>query len=313
MKGLACAKINLGLKVGRLREDGLHHIVGLFQSIALCDRLVMALDVDEDIMESLPLHRSVPEGDANLAWRAAAAVRDLSGSRRAMRLALDKQVPVAAGLGGGSADAAAALAMAARLLDADREEVAALAPGLGSDVAFCLRGGTAVVTGGGEDVAPIDDVAGFALAIVVPPIELSTAAVYRRWDEIDGPEAVPVSPSSLPPALRDLAPLANDLYPAAVSVEAAVDEWRSELASRFDRPVLMSGSGPALFAFFVDRDEAQDAADSVPPGARAVWAGDPATYGWALRRDDGEAVVDSRGRTWSEDEETRWWRGTFEW
>ncbi|HEX9853819.1 MAG TPA: 4-(cytidine 5'-diphospho)-2-C-methyl-D-erythritol kinase [Acidimicrobiia bacterium] len=312
MRGIACAKVNLGLQVSGTRPDGLHDLTGLFQSIAWTDRLRLVTGVDEDSMAAFDPGRPVPEGDENLAWRAAAAVRQVAASPRPMSLELDKRIPVAAGLGGGSADAALSLVMAAWAFDVPMDDVTPLAPMLGSDVSFCLLGGTAVVSGGGEAVAALPDAAGFALAVVVPPIELSTAAVYARWDSLGGPQAAGVGGADLPPSLRDLAPLRNDLYGAAVAEAPAVDEWRSELAGRFDRTVLMSGSGPALFAFFVDVDEAADAIRRLPAGARDAWAGEPVPFGWAVRRREGDPIAAGSGTTWTEEQETRWWPGTFD-
>ena len=130
---------------------------------------------------------------------------------------------------------------------------------------FCVTGGTALVTGRGEVVTPIPAVLGYALAVVVPPVELSTPAVFRTWDDLGGDTGPALPESAAPPLLREHGPLRNDLYAAAVALAPAVDEWRVELEARWARPVALSGSGPALFAFFVDLDEAQGAVGDVPP------------------------------------------------
>jgi len=284
MKARAYAKVNLGLHVKRRRADGFHPLHGLFQTIDWYDDVTVE-DAEEDGVE-------VPGGGApsdrtNLAWVAVAAARDLGRSARPTLVTVAKRIPSPAGLGGGSADAAAALNLAARRFTVSFDDVRHLAVDLGSDVPFAVVGGTAIVTGRGEFVSPQPDATGFALAIVVPPIDLATAAVYRKWDEMDGPEGPPVPVRMLPPALRDYAPLANDLYPAAVKVDPQIDEWRAELSGRWGVPVSMTGSGAALFAYFPTRSEAEDALTSVPDGAGAMRAVEPVQHGWVVVTEEG--------------------------
>ena len=121
-------------------------------------------------------------------------------------LALDKRIPVAAGLGGGSADAAATLVLASARFGISAEERAGIAPALGADVPFCLVGGTALMEGYGERLTPLPLLAGFWLAVVVPPFEISTAAAYRRWDDLDGPEGPAVRGGDLPPSCAPSSP-----------------------------------------------------------------------------------------------------------
>ena len=277
MRALAYAKVNLSLHVGSAGGER-HPVSGLFQSIGWADRLTLEL-ADEDVIAG-PGGGPVVAGEGNLAWRAAVGVRGLSSAGRAMALTLEKEIPVAAGLGGGSADAAAALALAGRLWGVDPEAQATLAATLGSDVPFCLAGGLAHVSGTGEVVEPLDPAGGYALALVVPPVEVSTAAVYSAWDRLDGPTGPPTAGNDLPPALRALGPLRNDLYPAAVAVAPEIDEWRAELVNRWGRPVILTGSGPTLFAFFVDEAEAAAALGAAPVGARDVHATGPVGRGW---------------------------------
>jgi 4-diphosphocytidyl-2-C-methyl-D-erythritol kinase len=198
-----------------------------------------------------------------------------------MALRLGKEIPAAAGLGGGSADAAAALGLMGRHLGVDAGVLAELALQLGSDVPFCLTGGLAQIAGRGEVVDPVaDDISGFAFGIVVPPFELSTAAVYAAWDALDGPEGPSVDGADLPPPLRSMGPFRNDLYGAAVELEAGLEEWREEISERWGRPVMLSGSGPALFGYFIDVNEAESAVRAVPTGARATRAALPTLWGW---------------------------------
>ncbi len=280
MRALAHAKVNLGLRIGAVRDDGFHPLRSIFQSISWSDRLELERSDDDGITGWRG--EDVPDGDHNLAWRAVTAVRRASGADAAVRLRLEKRIPVAAGLGGGSADAAAALHLASRVFGADSADVAALAPDLGSDVPFCMLGGTAVVTGRGEVVAPLRALLGYGLALVVPPIELATPQVYRTWDAMGEPSGLEIAGSGVPPVLRDHAPLVNDLYPAAVALDPRLDDWRAELEAAWGRPVMMTGSGPTLFAFFVDVEEASAALKVAPVGARATHAAEPLATGWAI-------------------------------
>jgi 4-diphosphocytidyl-2-C-methyl-D-erythritol kinase len=277
MRALAYAKVNLSLHVGA-GGGPRHPVSGLFQSIGWADRLTLE-EAEEDVIAGSE-GRPIVAGEDNLAWRAAVAVRGLAEAKAAMALTLDKEIPVAAGLGGGSADAAAALVLAGRLWGVGPEAQATLAATLGSDVPFCLAGGLAHVSGTGEVVEPLEPSGGYALALVVPPVEVSTAAVYSTWDRLDGPTGRPIGGSDLPPALRGLGPLRNDLYPAAVAVAPEIDEWRAEMVSRWGRAVILTGSGPTLFAFFVDEAEAAASLEAAPVGARALFATRPVGRGW---------------------------------
>ena len=280
MRARAYAKVNLSLRVELSREGGLHPIVGMFQSIDWHDVLILS-DSDED--ELLGHHgQEVVDGWDNLAWKAISAARDHSGTATRVRLELHKRIPVAAGLGGGSADAAAALGLGGKRFGLVPHDLQALAPALGSDVPFCFLGGRAVVRGLGDEVAQLAPAGGYGLAIVVPPVELATAAIYRSWDRLDGPTGPELAGTGLPPSLRDDGPFTNDLYSAAVDVAPAVDDWRSELSTRWARPVLLTGSGPALFAYFVDAEEAASALDEIPVGARAASAATPVDVGWEI-------------------------------
>jgi 4-diphosphocytidyl-2-C-methyl-D-erythritol kinase len=277
---IAYAKVNFGLRVGRLRDDGYHPIDSIFQSVTIADRLTV--DAAEDDVVVGAGGRPVADGFGNLVFRAVKAVRDRADSLQPLHVSLDKAIPAAAGLGGGSADAAAGLAAAGRYFDMPRETLDDLAPQLGSDVPFCLVGGTARVTGRGDVVTAMDGLDGFSLAIVVPPIEISTPAAFRCWDELGGPEGIRVPQRALPPRLRDEGDLRNDLYPAAVALAPELDDWRAELEERWGRPVLLSGSGASLFGFFLDSNEATAAANSVPVGARFAEACDLVSVGWRL-------------------------------
>ena len=279
MKALAYAKVNLGLRVMARNEEGLHPLRGLFQTVDWSDAVTLE-DAEEDRID-VP-GGGAPEDETNIAWRAVAAARRIGTRPAPVRLVVEKHIPSPAGLGGGSADAAAALNLASRRFSVSYDDVKRLAVDLGSDVPFAVVGGTAVVSGRGESVASRPDAMGFALAVVVPPLDLPTAAVYAAWDALDGPGGPEIVAADLPPSLRDYAPLANDLYPAAVHVDGGIDEWRAELVYRWGVPVVMTGSGAALFAYFPTRGEAEEAAGAAPRAARAARAVEPVAKGWEV-------------------------------
>jgi 4-diphosphocytidyl-2-C-methyl-D-erythritol kinase len=259
------AKVNLSLRVRPPDRSGLHPLRSLAHSVDWPDTLELD-DADEDRF-TVAGDESVPAGGSNLAVRALEAVRG-SAARRPVALHLEKRIPAEAGLGGGSADAAAALVLAGRRFGVPPATLETLAPGLGADVPFCLVGGAAWMEGYGERLTAVPAFAGFALAVVVPPLRLATADVYRRWDALGGPEGRAVAGRALPVALREHAPLANDLLPAALDLQPALGDWIADLERRWGVPVLMSGSGPALFGFFPADDEAAGAVEAAE-GARA--------------------------------------------
>lgn len=268
----APAKVNLTLAIGRPAPGGMHPLRSLVQTIDLVDTLrVEEADEDRLLVEGADL----PEGGDNLVWK---AVDALGGDRPALDVHLTKRIPVAAGLGGGSADAAAAMSAVAAITRRPASAVTDAAPSVGADVPLFLVGGSLWMEGFGERIERVEPLHGFAIGLTVPDFALSTAAVYRRWDELDGPRGIEHGGRALPPTLREEGPFRNDLLPAALDLEPELGDVMSDLAGRWDRPVWMSGSGPSLFAYFADVEEAADAVAAVDG------AGWRAAHGAGLRR-----------------------------
>jgi 4-diphosphocytidyl-2-C-methyl-D-erythritol kinase len=213
---LAPAKLTVSLRVTGVRPDGYHLIDAEMVALDLADELTFAdgdgLDV-RDATGGLP----VDAGPDNLVARALRAV----GRRAAVTV--DKRIPAGAGLGGGSADAAAVL----RWAGVDDLAVAAQ---LGADVCFCLLGGRARVTGIGEVVAPLP-FEPRTYTLLTPPFGCSSPAVYRAWDELGGPTGAGT----------------NDLEPAALHVEPRLAEWRDRLGDATGRTPALAGSGSTWF------------------------------------------------------------------
>jgi 4-diphosphocytidyl-2-C-methyl-D-erythritol kinase len=212
----ALAKLTLSLRVVGTRADGYHLVDAEMVTVDLADELTFS---DGDGIEVVgPAAPGVPAGDANLVRRALAAV----GRRAHVRV--DKRIPAGAGLGGGSADAAAVLRWAGC------EDDVAVAASLGADVPFCLVGGRARVTGVGEVVEPLPfEEREFTL--LVPPLAVATPAVYAAWDRLGGPAGDGL----------------NDLEPAALAVEPRLSEWRDRLAAATGRMPVLAGSGSTWF------------------------------------------------------------------
>ena len=268
----AHAKINWALFVRGLREDGYHELQMLTQTIELCDELTFeASDALTLVQAGLP----VP-GDDNLILRAARALRDLTGERRGARVTLRKKIPVRAGLGGGSADCAAALRGLSALWDLRLSEakLLALGAGLGADVPFCLGRGLARVWGVGERLRFLPPAgAGIPLVILHPQPGLSTPSVFRAWDETERP----VAPRDFPAleravqagelcALRELA--FNALSRPASRLLPEIAEAIAALSAQNAESAAMSGSGSAVFGAFASFEAASRAAENL--GDRAI-------------------------------------------
>jgi 4-diphosphocytidyl-2-C-methyl-D-erythritol kinase len=245
VRALARAKLTLSLRVLGRRPDGYHDL----------EALVVSLDEPHDVLEvelapelSLtvdgPAAAGVPTGDDNLAFRAARRLLELAGSDSGLQLRLNKKIPAGAGLGGGSADAAATLMAGARLLGLSLD-LAAVAADLGSDVPFCLTGGAAWMRGRGEVLEPLGPLHALPMVVVVPPFAISTAAVYRAWDDLGGPRSDRVVPAPAAAAVH-VSELANDLEPAAEKVEPRLRPFRKELEDLAGARALLAGSGSAF-------------------------------------------------------------------
>lgn len=213
---LAPAKLTLSLRVTGRRPDGYHLIDAEMVAVDLCDALEIAA-ADRTRVEMLDAAGSAVHGDCSLVGSALALVG------RSAEVRLTKRIPMGAGLGGGSADAAAVLRWAGH-------EDPRSAASIGADVAFCLRGGRARVTGIGEKIEPLayrDE----AYTLLTPPFGCSTRAVYEAWDALGGPPG----------------DNGNDLAPAALAVAPELAEWRDRLAGACDATPRLAGSGSTWF------------------------------------------------------------------
>ena len=257
---LAPAKLTLSLRILGVRDDGFHELEALAISVSEPhDVVTLENRADGVTLRVTGAVEGVPEDEDNLAVRAARV------AGRAVSIALHKEIPPGAGLGGGSSDAAAVL----RGLGGDR-----FAAELGSDVPFCVRGGAAWMRGRGERLEPISVVGSLGVVIAAPPFGLRTPDVYRAWDELGGPRASRTVAAPAPVA-HLLDRLGNDLEPAAEHVEAGLVDFRRDVEAIVGAPALLAGSGSA-YAVVLGGDEEARAGDAVArlraAGIRA-WSG----------------------------------------
>lgn len=266
LRASAAAKINLSLVVGPRREDGLHELVSVVQRVDLSDRLELEPDRPLEV---------IGFAEDTLVRQALAALAAVTGAEPRWRVRLEKRIPVAAGLGGGSADAATALVLANRTLASplEPERLLEIAASVGSDVPFFLEPGPKVVEGVGELLHPIELPQDFWVVLARDPSDekLSTGTVYGRFDALNGADGFAERRSALQRALasvrrpRDLARLPpNDLAAAAPS----------ELPERLLRAGAfradVTGAGPTSYGLFHHRTQAEVATRRMGPGVNAV-------------------------------------------
>ncbi|WP_053207137.1 4-(cytidine 5'-diphospho)-2-C-methyl-D-erythritol kinase [Jiangella muralis] len=286
------AKINLTLSVGPVRSDGFHELATVFHAVSLYDE-ISAVHADAvSVHVTGPYAEHTPADESNLAVRAARALARRARLRSGALLRVHKDIPVAAGLAGGSADAAGALLACDRLwgLRMPESRLSAVAAGLGSDVPFSLIGGTAVGTGRGERLRPVPVGAAPHWVLATADGGLSTPEVYRRLDDLRSDRKVPAPavPGELLAALAagDVDALAgllhNDLQEAALALRPAL---RDTLRAGHEAGALagiVSGSGPTCVFLARDAESAGALAVSLAASgtcARAVAVTGPADVG----------------------------------
>ncbi len=259
----AYAKINLALHVRARRDDGYHELETLFAFVDEGDRLTVAPADTLSLTITGPFADGLSDGADNLVLRAATMLAQRNGVTAGAAFTLDKRLPIASGIGGGSADAAAALRLAARLwgLRPNDAQPSDVAPELGADVPACVASQTCLGTGVGEKLALIEaqGITGAAILLVNPRVACPTGPVFRSWDGIDrGPLDV-----------SDWSVARNDLAAPAIALCPEIGEVLAVLAGLTPRLSRMSGSGATCFALFnttAQRDRAAAKIARIHPG-----------------------------------------------
>ncbi|MGH2829555.1 MAG: 4-(cytidine 5'-diphospho)-2-C-methyl-D-erythritol kinase [Actinomycetota bacterium] len=268
MKVQAPAKVNLFLSVGPRRGDGLHEISSVMQSVSLFDEVALT-PADAFLLDVAP-PGSAPEDETNLVVRAAQALWGALGRTPGTAVSLAKAIPVGAGLGGGSSDAAAALVGLNELWEGrlSRKALGRVGAAVGADVPFCVVGGTAAVRGAGEIVTPMPVRGPLWWVLAAPQERLSTAQVYAEFDR--RAEAVTAEdPFGLADALARgdvqtiAAELRNDLTEAACALAPAVRAVLDALRSAGALGAVMSGSGSACAGVCEGQEHAREVAEAV--------------------------------------------------
>lgn len=262
MNLVAPAKINPFLSVGAVRDDGRHEIVSVMQAISLAD------DVTVAPAEALTVEGGPPQ-EENLAARAASSLASLHGRSPGVGIRIDKRIPLAGGLGGGSADAAATLVGLKALweLPVSKKALEKIGASLGADVPFCVRGGTAVARGAGEDLSSIACPEPVWWVLGIAAEGLSTAAVYAEFDALGGGEVGDpwevADAMARGDAVRLATTLRNDLQPAALALMPTLTAGRGALQTGGALTALLSGSGPTWLGLARSEEHARSVADAV--------------------------------------------------
>lgn len=260
---LAPAKINLCLHVLGRRADGYHELGMIMQRVSLFDRLQISLADEPGVRVVCPGLELPPDGE-NIAARAARRLLTLSGHRCGVDIVIDKQIPVAAGLGGGSSDAAAVLLALNEMLELRLSRQALMAEGamLGADVPFFVFGDAAWATGIGDVLEKVDGLPPLRYVLVNPGLAVSTAWVYQNLGLTSK-----IGAAKLPRFSRTMEGvvglLHNDLERVTIGRYPLVARVKDELAANGAAGVLMSGSGPTVFGVFADDAAARKAADEI--------------------------------------------------
>ena len=269
----APAKINLCLGVGPAREDGFHTLATVYQAIGLYDQVTVSAADDLSVTVRADPRLSVdevPTDETNIAVRAAVLLAKHHGIDRSVAITIDKGIPVAGGMAGGSADGAASLLACDHLwnLGTAREELLELAAELGSDVPFALVGGTAIGSGRGEVVTPLMTRGEYWWVVLESAVGLSTPAVYREFDLMHevSPARPPEIPDELISALRrhDVealgSHLSNDLQQAALRLRPELGRGLEQGRLESAHGAILSGSGPSCLFLCEGRAHAMQVA-----------------------------------------------------
>ena len=262
----ARAKINLTLDILGVRADGYHEVALILQTIDLAD--TVTLGKSDAISLTVEGDENIPRDEKNLAWRAAIELQKFIGKSLGVAINLTKRIPMAAGLAGGSADAAAVLRGMNRLyeLGLTDDELCAIGGRVGSDVPFCVIGGTCLAEGRGERLTPLKPLKPFHVVLAKPDAEISTAWAYHAYDE---------APAQIhPPTAEIIAQLARGDYDAAfknfvnvlegvaISKVPVIADYKRKFLAAGAKVALMSGSGATVFAI-TDEAHVEQVAASV--------------------------------------------------
>lgn len=259
----APAKINYLLDVIRRRPDGYHDLRMVMQRINLSDEISITL-TDSQKLTVTCAKNAVPDGPANIAWKAARAMLDQAGTEQGARISITKNIPVAAGLGGGSSDAASVLMGMNSLLGLNLTDQQLMEIGvkLGADVPFFIFKKTALAEGIGEMLRPMPDMPRLWVLLVNPGVHVSTAWVYQNLQLTSRGELAKL-PQFFSTAEAVCRLLSNDLESVTIPAFPIIADIKNSMLRQGALGALMSGSGPTVFGLFRDRESAESARDAL--------------------------------------------------
>jgi len=259
----APAKVNYLLDVIRKRPDGYHELRMIMQRVNLCDEITINLIKTPELSVTCG-KKGVPDGPGNIAWKAARTMLDLAGTGQGAKISVVKNIPVAAGLGGGSSDAATVLMGMNEILGLDLSEQQLMEIGLklGADVPFFIFKKTALAEGVGEKLQTMPEMPKLWVLLVNPCVHVSTAWVYQNLTLTDRPEL-----AKLPEffgTIQDVCSImSNDLETVTIPSFPVIKEIKNRLLEMGAAGAMMSGSGPTVFGLFNDQQSAETARDSL--------------------------------------------------
>jgi len=260
----AYAKINLTLDVIGRRDNGYHDVAMIMQQISLFDQVRVKVREDSKICLTCS-EEKLPTNNQNIAYKAAVRMIERYDIAHGYTIHIQKEIPISAGLGGGSTDAAAVIKAINQLenLNLSRDELKTIGFELGADVPFCIEGGCAIATGLGEILEPIHGLRGIWLVLVKPEFGVSTEVVYRAIDEKEiykRPDNDAMKRALEQNNLKEITEnLCNVLESVTIEMHPTIAVIKSKLLSYGAKAVLMSGSGPTVFGVFKTYDSAKKA------------------------------------------------------
>ncbi|KGP71537.1 4-(cytidine 5'-diphospho)-2-C-methyl-D-erythritol kinase [Pontibacillus yanchengensis] len=257
----APAKINLALDTLYKRSDGYHEVEMIMTTVDLADRIEVS-PLKSDEIRIVSENRFVPNDHRNLAYQAARLIKNTYHIRQGVEIYIEKQIPVAAGLAGGSSDAAAVLRGLNKLweLDLSLEQLAVMGAEIGSDVSFCVYGGTALATGRGEQIKELPAPPPCWVILAKPTIGVSTQTVYQNLnlDEVDHPDVQRMIQALHEESYEGMCKeIGNVLEPITIQLHPEVEQIKSHMKEFGADAVLMSGSGPTVFGLTQQETRAQ--------------------------------------------------------
>lgn len=289
MKLKAFAKINLGLDVVRKREDGYHEVRMIMQTVGIFDRLELKTEPDPGIRVSTNLS-FLPNDGNNLVYKAAKLLMDEKDIKEGLSIQLEKHIPVAAGMAGGSSDAAAVLVGVNRMFNMGFSTDSLMKRGvkIGADVPYCVMRGTALSEGIGEILTPLPPMPDCFLLVAKPPVNVSTRFVYENLHvdsitehpDIDGMVDA-IRAQNLSGVVKRMG---NVLEAVTEKVYPVIRELKAYMMEQGALGALMSGSGPTVFGIFDDATKAESARDALREtgSAKQIYLTSPVNPGMGL-------------------------------